>query len=341
MKDKKIAFGNYYANLIIDNDLKKEILNCLFNKINLNDFRYHMLNSIARLKYLQTTEHYVLPNFYGKNYLLIFCKIKNIKYSVLVDRKKLKYKLEDNVNLNDVMCVSVDIKCNDALYNGSIFDGKLLKDKENNHTFLINDCLFLNGVSVIDIDLIEKFKNVDNTINLKFSSKPCECFSIKYNKIYTYSELKQLIEMDLKTFSFTTVGLIFLPKKSGIYVIYVESKDPKVEFFSSAKEDNKDVVLECPSHNLIYNLKDILLARTYSYETGEKKKNFMMEKTSIPDVYRLFEIGQDIPIGIACVPSMKISHRFAKYFKNRNRSKVSCVYSQQFKKWIPVATLNQ
>ncbi len=341
MKEKKISFGNYYANLIIDNDLKKEILNYLFERINLNDFRYNMLNSILRLKYLQTNEHYVLPNFQGKNSFLIFCKIKNQKYSILLDKRKLKYKLEDIQNLSEILCINVDVKCNDALFNGSIFDGKLLKDNENNHTFLINDCFFLNGTSVIDIDLIEKFKMVDNTINLKFSDKPCECFSIKYNKIYMYSELKKLIETDLQTFSYTTIGLIFLPKKSGIHIIYVETKDPKVEFFSSAKEDNKDLTLECPSHNLIFNLKNILHSRTYSYETGEKKRNFIMEKTMTPDVYKLYEIGKDIPIGIASVPSMKLSHRFLKHFKNKTKSKVSCVYSEQFKKWIPIMPLEQ
>lgn len=340
MKDKKISFGNSYGFLIQNNEIKKTILNYLFEKINLNDYRYHMLNSISKLKYLQTNEHYVLPNFFGKNYLMIFCKIKNQKYSVLIDRKKLKYKLDD-INLNEVYCIYIDVKCNDTIFNGTIYDGKLLKDAENNYTYLINDCFYLAGNNVIDVELSEKFKMIDNIINLKFNNKPCECFAIKYNKLYTYNELKKLIEQDTKIFSFTIIGLIFTPKKSGISTIYIETKDPKVEIYSTAKEDNSELTLDCPSYNLIYNLKDILYARTYNYENGDKKRNLMMEKTTIPDVYKLYEINCDTSVGIACIPSMKLSHRFTKLFKNKSKLKVNCVYSTQFKKWIPLNSIEQ
>jgi hypothetical protein len=340
MKEKKVSFGNSYANIIQDNKFKKEILNYLFDRINLNDFRYHMLNSISKLKYLQNNEHYVFPNFYGKNYLLIHCKIKNQKYSVLIDRKKLKYKLED-INLNEIYCINLDFKCNDSIYNGTIYDGKLLKDSEDNFTYLINDCFFLNGDSMIDVDMKEKFKIIDTTIKIKFNSKPCENFIIKYNKIYIYDSLKQLIEKDSIIFNFNFIGLIFSPKKSGISTIYIESKEPKIEIFSSAKEDNCDLTLDCPSYNLMFNLKDILCSRVYNYENGEKKKNFLMEKTNLPDVYKLYDVfNTNTSSGIACIPSLKISHRFNELFKNKLKVKVNCVYSNQHKKWIPLNSID-
>jgi hypothetical protein len=339
MKEKKISFGNSYANLIQDNKFKKEILNYLFDRINLNDFRYHMLNSISKLKYLATNDHYILPNFSGKNYLLIFCKIRNIKYSVFIDRKKLKYKLDD-IDLSEVLCINLDFKCNDNIFNGTIYDGKMLKDNDNNFTYLINDCFYLAGDSIIDVELFEKFKNIDNTISSKFHSVPSPCFNFKYNKLYNYRDLQKLIETDMKIFTFNPIGLIFSPKKSGISTIYIESKDPKVEIFSSAKEDNADLTLDCPSYNLIYNLKNILYERTYNYENGDKKKNFLMEKTATPDVYKLFEIASpSTSVGVACIPSMKLSHRFTDHYKNRSKSKVQCVFSNQHNKWVPLKAL--
>ena len=65
-------------------------------------------------------------------------------------------------------------------------------------------------------------------------------------------------------------------------------------------------------------------------------KVFSVRKTSTPDVYDLFEGNNNI--GIACVPTLKISKRLREITKDMNmvdRIDVQFEYSEKFKKWLP------
>jgi hypothetical protein len=63
-----------------------------------------------------------------------------------------------------------------------------------------------------------------------------------------------------------------------------------------------------------------------------------LQKTDQPDVYKLFE--GDSEIGIASVSTMKTSKMLRRAFTdvNLNEKKLfDCEYSEEFKKWVPIA----
>ena len=105
---KKITMGNSEAILLNDNEreLKIKIIDYLYTTLNLSDLRYLMLDNISKLKYLHDNEHYVTPNYKGINYFLIFTKLFDKNYAVLINRKKLSYH-RNQVDMKTILIIRI------------------------------------------------------------------------------------------------------------------------------------------------------------------------------------------------------------------------------------------
>lgn len=328
---KTITFGSGTGILIIDKDEKKNIINYLFNTLDLSKYRYNMLNNLQRLKFLKQNKHYVSPNFRGYNYLIIFKTINGKNYAVAIDRRKLKYKREQ-IDINKVFIVNIKINPSQSIFRGTIFDGKLISIKKN-YVFLIQDCYHLMGNSLIATELKQKMRLLDDLLNNQFSS-PNKNFTFKINKLYSYDDLPTLVNDTIKKCSIPCQGLIFYPKFSGITMIYVERKLDKVEISNQSNEVN------APSYQMFQQLEDYLKQRSYSYETEGKKKNFWLKITDITDVYEMFESENGEKVDIVHIPNLKTSHLCYHALKDGNKKEFNCVFYSKFKKWIPLKEVN-
>jgi hypothetical protein len=328
---KKITFGSNEGQLILDFNIKKKVIDFLYNSLNLSKHRFIMLNAVKKLEFLKDNEHYVSPSFKGFNYFLIFITIDGKKYCVAVDRRKLSYH-EGQVDLKTVFMVKVIVKASDNIFSGTIFDGKLI-ESSNKYIFLIQDCFYLMGKKIIDLEMQDKMVHLNNILKIHFSEPEiCGNFNFKLNKLWTYQELEELINNVLPNCTFSCNGLVFYPKYSGIFIIHMEKKNDKVEI-----ESNQNQVIESKTYDLIYNFVDFLKTRTYSYEKGSKNRKLWVSKTNIPDVYNLSEKDNSEKIDIAHIPNIKISHLCREHIKDGEPKKFNCVYHTKFKKWIPVS----
>ena len=64
----------------------------------------------------------------------------------------------------------------------------------------------------------------------------------------------------------------------------------------------------------------------------------MTRKTTSPDIYELLDDTNKV-IGIACVPTMKISKMMCEKFEDKSmidRIKIKYEYSEKFSKYLPV-----
>lgn len=325
---RKINIGNNDGILLMENDIKNKILDYLFNTINLSKLRYGILDSIQKLKYLQENEHYVTPNYKGINYFLLFTTIMNKQYAVLINRKKLSYH-RNQVDIKNVFIVKIQVNTNMNIFSGTIFDGKIIK-KENKYHFLIHDCFSIMGKKILDMDMDHKMLYLNDVINSNLSQNSCDNFTFKLNKLYKYNEIPDLIEKIVPSCCIESNGIIFYPKQSGNSIIHIERKQDKVTIESSQNE-----VVESKTYDLIHNFTNYLKSRVYSYEKENKHKIFLISKTSIPDVFELYNKKDEPKVGIAHIPNLKISH----YCENNITSpftKINCVYNAEFDKWIPL-----
>jgi hypothetical protein len=150
------------------------------------------------------------------------------------------------------------------------------------------------------------------------------------NKLCVYNELESLIK-NLPTLSIGTNGLVFYPKYSGVTNLHIEKKNDKVDISSNNKE-----VIEQKSYHIIHNFVDFLKSRSYGYESnGGKPKMLWLSRTTIPDVYDISEKEHGDKEGIALVPNLKTSH-MCDNLVGEKPVKFNCIYSNKFKKWIPI-----
>lgn len=328
---KTITFGSNDASLIIDSQEKKSIIDYLFNTLDLSKYRFNILNNLQRLKFLKQNQHYVAPNFRGYSYLLIFKKIKGVKYAVAIDRRKLKYQ-RSQVDINKVFIVNLKMKTTESIFRGTIFDGKLI-NSNNKYIFLIQDCYHLMGNNFLSTELDQKMQLLDNLLNNQFTKSKSDNFIFKINKLYSYNDLPNLINTVMKNCSITCQGLIFFPKFSGITIIYLEKRNDEIP-------KDKIRIVEAKSYDMIVQLEEFLKSRNYSYEKNSKKKKFWLKPTEITDVYNLYDENTFEKVDIAHIPNLKTSHLCYQETKDGEKKKFNCIYFNKFKKWIPLNLVN-
>jgi len=327
--NKKIVLGNSDG-FLVDYNMKQKIIDWLYSKLDLSKYRYIMLNNISKLKFLQSNEHYVSPNFKGYNYLLLMLKINDKNLCVAIDRKKLSYH-KSQLDMKTLQIIQINIKTTDIMFQGTIIDGKIIKSN-NQYVYLIQDCFYLMGNKMLEIEMNEKMNQLDNILKNNFQKEKisyCSNFEFKLNKLYTYKDLESLIN-SLSTLSIDTNGLLFYPKFSGLNVLHVDKKIDKVDITSKNCE-----IIEQTSYDIIHNFVNFLKSRKYSYETTGKYKTYWLSRTMVPDVYDLTENDDGEKLGIALIPNLKISQMCDEIIKNKP-VKFNCIFSTKFKKWIPL-----
>jgi hypothetical protein len=326
--NRKIAFGNGDG-YIVNYDVKQKIIDFVYSKLDLSKYRYIMLN-IQKLNFLQDNEHYVSPNFKGYNYLIVMVNINDKQYCVAIDRKKLSYH-KNQLDMKTVNIIQLQMKASESIFNGSIFDGKLMQS-DNKYVFLIQDCLYLMGNKFVEMEMGQKITHLNGVLKNHFykntSNDYSTNFDIKLNKLYNYKELTNLISEIIPSSKLSVNGLIFYPKTSGINILHLDKKQEKVNIYNMVVIDNK-------SYHIIHNFVDFLKNRTYSYEQNNKTKILWLTRTDIPDVYDVSEKETSEKLGIALIPNLKISH-LCDGLIGENPVKFNCIFSPKHKKWIPL-----
>ena len=328
--ENRIIIGQSYGQIIND-EIKNFIINYLYTLIDLTLYRYIILDSLEILNTLKTNEHYVSSNIKGNNYFLILLYIKNVKYSVLIDRKQLSYN-KNNININKINIISLDLNYSDCLYNGTILDGKMVNDD----SFLFHDCLYLMNNNLINVDMILKLKYMDSIIKLHFIENPY--FIFKVIKLYDYSNLNNLIS-SVNKLNYSSI--IFYPKISGINIIFLNIKNNN--YINSNKNTtilDPVKIIDTSSYNIIANYCEYLKSRKYTYENNKQQEKFWLEKSIIPDVYNISNEKYGKKLGIALIPNFKISQLCEDVIKFNNPQQFICSYSNKFNKWIPLSLIN-
>lgn len=339
--NSKITIGNEEAIQITDFKIKQNILNYLYSAINLSNYRYKFLNEIEQLEYLQNNEHYVSPNFIGQSYFLIYTQIEGKKYCVLVQRQKLNYS-KNQTDIKQVNIYKVMANVDKTIFNGTIFDGKLIVSN-NKSIFLVQDCYTLMNKDITNQDMIDKINNLDEIMKSHLSNgHMCNNFVMKLNKLYKYEDLENIINKIIPTCSLKCNGLIFYPKQSGGIIIFNEKNkndknDNNDKNISNNSNNNSKTVefVQSKTYDMIYNFVEMLKSRNYSYEKDNKTSKLWLAKTNIPDVYTISETINSEKLGIAHIPNIKTSHLCNELIKNEPVL-FDCIYHSKFKKWIPL-----
>lgn len=340
-----IQFCNGTAKIINEYDDKNKILNFLFRKVCLKNYRFCVFNK-RHLNFLKNNEHYFILNnsdtvywnylhseennkkFSGRCFFILM-RLDGVYRNFLIDRKTLKYNLS-NVNISNVMIVEVNFIFSPNLYD-SILDCNLIRGNQR-WVCRINDIHLLSGFKQTT-DIKTKLKNIDTYLNDEkyFEKSDKDVCKIDVVKLFEYNDLlkiKNYIPSGSSFFNdpntnFNYNGFFFIPKnpKKTSWILYLIRNNIKK---NSVKKNTKEECVKFVSSKIL---------------------TFEMRKTEFMHIYKLY-ICDDIKniklIGYAHIGSVKRCKEIKSLFVNGIMSLLmDCKYNNIIKKWEPLNVSNK
>jgi arginyl-tRNA synthetase len=172
---KKVRFGNKNALRItsssIINIIKKNIKD--IGTFHITGKYYNFLNK-SNISNITSKNFLCTVNTYGKKHVLFLTKINGKNYSVFINKK------------NEIMILS-QFKFDESLFEGTLFDGELVRKSDGKWIYFINDMAYFKGISVITKTFKERRDILHNLYKKMFEND---------NKISICKvELKEIIRL--------------------------------------------------------------------------------------------------------------------------------------------------
>jgi DNA-directed RNA polymerase subunit M/transcription elongation factor TFIIS len=341
--------------------LKEQLVNYIFNVVDLSRFKYELLQFDTELHQLVEKKYFLSANFSGSNCLLIFTKIRDTYHSCLIDRKTLSYNRQ-KINVNDVNTFPVNLKLDREIYNGTIFDGIYVQGKKK--TFVITDVYFFKGqdytMSKLDSKLLTIFSYLRSNYN---ENEKNNSIILTVNKLYPLGDIETLVEVDIpKIKDFFVRGIAFYPEKSGTKLIYlygnenkdtntgqmmIQPKQPSKQFQPTQLQSSVPVSVQEPVKEQQIKTKKQMKSFYCPKEKQDEEYVFQMKSTEMPDVYLLNIVEpvkkdgktvlKTVKIGIAFVPTSTRSKWCKDLMKNTNGNVlVHCKFNPEKMTWEPI-----
>jgi hypothetical protein len=274
-------------------------------------------------------------------------KYNFIQYCVFIDKK-----IQQGYYLPRMIIVQLMI--DDSLFTDTVLDGEMIKCNDNKWYYLCNDMLVCKGVHLHDMNLPKRISLLYDILDKHYINEEYDPFRIGVKSFFKYNELQEMLDVYIPSLPYTTRGVYFKPlylKFKDILYNFDDNLIKKVERIKY--KDVKQFILMNDDINANSNATGphaIGMSSSISSSSSNSgsgtctpktlelacHKVFSVRKTSTPDVYDLFEGNNNI--GIACVPTLKISKRLREITKDMNmvdRIDVQFEYSEKFKKWLP------
>ncbi len=290
---------------ITNSSVKKNVLTYFFDRVNYYDYRYIILkNTDDLIKYEKNIE-YVIPHIKGDPYFLVVGTIGTKNFSILIEKKKLKFNIDQCV-INDIRMFQIDLKCMPKTYIGSIFDGRLLDNQESKDIFLIQECYYLDGIKMNAWKLEKKIEYINEYISKNIKSE--------FLKIRKYDHISNLLELDNKISKskIEINGFIFYQARSGVSYLFVDNEHFKYE------------TNVFPENNITNNNVSI-----------DSENIFILKKDAKPDIYHIYSKDNKL-IHIASIPDSKTSQMVFEALKGNDYGYFKCELDSRWKRYKPI-----
>ncbi len=307
----KTSFCGVSIDNITTNDTKQYILNHLdimcdgmkYNK------RYAKVYNDQYSKNLKNPHIFFLKTS-GTPYLLFLTQINGTNYCFLIDKKT-----NDKYEYPKILIVPYDF--DSELYNGTLFECELIRDKSNDWFLSINDIYYNCGKNMKKTGIINRLNIIYELFDKKYNKSPySETCPIFIKRYFDYKEINYVIDTFIPSLSYNIRGIYFIPMRIDYSnILYLFPRDNKIV-----------------SHNKLNN--------------KESTKIFRIMKTLKTDVYELYLKDGDnlVKKGVALVQNTDLSHKLLSYFEDKNQTdeiKIECKYNKNFDKWVPMSLSNK
>ena len=287
---------------ITSNDTKNDI-KTLINSIgsfSLTSKYYTFLNK-KNVNNLKNNNFLVSVSTFGKKFVLFIKKYNNKKYCIFINKK------------NDTMTIT-QLKFVDDIFNGTLFDGELVKNSNNEWIYLINDIAYYKGENLITKSFYERRKIIDFILlNEQDNESDNKKLYISKKEYFEYNKINDLVDNYIDNLSYKCSGLYFksITNFSDNYLFIFPECRSDTKILNNVNDSNSNDVNHVNNHinnHVLKELNDdlddglfkdveIIKPEIKKIEVKQNTNNFKLEKTTcrfllnptvMPDIYELY-----------------------------------------------------
>lgn len=244
----------------------------------------------------------------GNPYFMYLTKVNNINTCIMIDKKiQQGYFLPRMIIVHQMF--------DDKLFENTLFDGEMVKDKSKIWIYLINDIYVHCNEHLSDINLIKRHNIMYRIFDNMYTDNKLY-FKIQIKKLFDLSEIYTAINEFQNKMNYTSRGLLFKP-------LFIKFRDILYNFDDSLVKQNIKTKLSTINEFIETDL--------------ASERIFTIKNTQIPDIYNLYDKNEYI--GNASVNSLSVSKFCFNLFKDTSLQDVfivKCKYNTDFQKWTPL-----
>jgi len=315
----KTSFCGHEVDNITKNEDKEYILQLL--KIQSNGILY--TSRYAKVYNEQYAENLSNPHVLcikssGAPYLLFLTQLNDINYCFLIDKNKKK-------EYDYPKIFVIPYQFNSELYNGTLFETELIRDKHTKWSLLLGDIYMFSGNLFKKMIIIDRIKKIHDIFQNHFvKNEFMNICPIYIKKYFDIKDIDYVINDFACKLPYHIRGIYFIPIRTTYSnILYLFPRN-----FEQTKH-----------HQTKHQLKN-----QQTYPQSNKQKNRVKScvlriiKTLKPDVYELYAMGENniVKQGYAYIKDIKKSMYLFTITKDSNDIHVECSYNETFKKWEPL-----
>jgi len=286
---------------VTDNPMKKYILDNLRTKTTMSyDDRYAKIFNEQFKKNLNNP-HIMCIKSSGTPYLLFCTQINDTNYCFLIDKKT-----KDGYEYPKIFIVHY--RFSPELFQGTLFETELIRDKKQEWSLLIGDIYTENGHSLKNIQIHDRMnKGIDIMEKKYIDDSFCNICPIQIKKYFDLQEIETMLYEFIPSLSYRVRGFYFVPLKTSYSKILYLMKD----------DDYKKV-----------------------NNPNKKYNSFKIIKTVKPDVYELYLYNEQKTNlqkhSYASIIDLETSRWLKELTDSKDDCFVECKFNPLFQKWSPL-----
>ena len=297
----RTSFCNKEVDNVTDNSMKKYILDNLRLKTDIKyDSRYAKVYNEQFKKNLNNPHVFCLKSS-GTPYLLFCSQINDINYSFLIDKK-----VKDGYEYPKMFIVHY--RFDPELFQGTLFEVELTRDKHNSWSILIGDIYYMSGKSLKNKQIHDRMNDCNDILENKYIDDSfCNICPLSIKRYFDIQQVEEVINDFIPKLTYRVKGFYFVPLKTSYSkILYLLREND----YKKVNAVNKSLI------------------------------SFRIIKTVKPDIYELYLYNEQrssiIKHSYATVKNIEKSQWLKELTEKNDECIVECKFNQRFKKWEPV-----
>jgi len=297
----RTSFCSKEIDNVTDNSMKKYILDNLDIKTGIKfSYRYAKIYNEQYKKNLNNP-HLICLKTSGTPYLLFCTQINDINYCFLIDKK-----VKDGYEYPKIFIVHY--RFSPELFQGTLFETELIRDKNNEWSLLLGDIYHNSGSSLKNVQIHDRMNQcIDIMENKYITDSFCDICPISIKKYFDLNQIRSIFTEFIPKLPYRIRGFYFVPLKTSYSkILYIFKEDD----YKKVNTSNKKYV------------------------------SFRLIQTVKPDVYELYLFNEQktniMKHSYASIPDTQTSKWVKELCENKDECIVECKFNTMFQKWVPI-----